>query len=120
MRTPSTKAHIAFGQVCLLATLILAAEILGIVPNRIEAERRGRTALAEAVAANGSALITRSDVDRLENTLRLVVERNPDVLSAAVSRASGRPLVTVGNHHAHWRHLRDGHSQSQGCHRAYV
>ncbi|MGI9589879.1 MAG: ATP-binding protein [Myxococcota bacterium] len=110
MRTPSTKAHIAFGQVCLLATLILAAEILGLVPNRLEAERRGRTALAEAVAANGSALITRSDVDRLENTLRLVVERNPDVLSAAVSRASGRPLVTVGDHHTHWRNTRDGHS----------
>jgi PAS domain S-box-containing protein len=110
MRTPSTKAHIAFGQVCLLATLILSAEILGLIPDRLEAQRSGRTALAEAVAANGSALVTRSDVERLENTLRLVVERNPELLSASVSRASGRPLVTVGDHHTRWIDTEDGHS----------
>jgi PAS domain S-box-containing protein len=105
MRTPSAKAHIAFGQVCLLTTLLLAAELLGFVPDRDAAVRQGRVALVEAIAANGSSLLTQGDIERLEATLRVVVERNDDILSASVRRASGRPVVSVGDHDRQWREI---------------
>ena len=104
MRTPSlgAKTHIALGQTFLLTTLILAAIVLGLVPDRNETRREGRGALAEALAINGSALIQQGDVRRLEATLRPIVERNPDLLSAAIRRAGGRALVTIGDHERHW------------------
>ena len=90
MAALKAKTHIALGQTFLVTTLLLAAAVLGIMPDRLEAQRQGRTALAEALAVNGSALVTQANVRRLEATLRVVVERIADLLSAAVRRAGGR------------------------------
>ena len=102
MAALNAKTHIALGQTFLVATLLLAAVVLGIMPDRLEAQRQGRTALAEAIAVNGSAMVTQANVRRLEATLGIVVERNADLLSAAVRRAGGRALVTIGDHDRHW------------------
>ena len=60
--------------------------------------------MAEAIAANSSILITQKDVDRLEGILGLVVNRNEDLLSAALRTEAGHRLVTLGDHHEeHWR-----------------
>jgi hypothetical protein len=40
---------------------------------------------------------------RLENDLRLVVERNDDLLSAALRRANGTLVATVGDHQRLWQ-----------------
>ena len=107
MRTPSAKTHIALGQTFLVTSLLLAAVFLGLVPDRRSAIRQGRATLAEAVAINGSVLVTRSDVRRLETTLDLLVERNAEILSAGVRRADGQPLVAVGDHERQWQHATD-------------
>ena len=96
------KTHIALGQTFLLTTLLLAAVILGLVPDRQSALREGRAALAEAIAVSGSASVTRGHIQQLEATLGLIVERNDDVLSAAVRRVGGRTLVAIGDHDQHW------------------
>jgi len=108
VRGLSAKTHIALGQTALLLTLVLAAILIGLVPDRTQARREARTALAEAVAINGSALVTEGDLRRLESTLSVVVERNAELLSAAVRRAGGRPLVVVGDHERHWRESAGG------------
>ena len=110
MRTLSAKAHIALGQTCLLITLLLSAMLLGLVPDRGAAIRQGRAALAEAIAVSGSNLITRANLRRLEATLSVVVERNPDLLSAAVRRAGGGALLTIGDHERHWDDTSSEHS----------
>ncbi len=103
MRFLNARSHIALGQTLLVTTLLLAAIVLGLVPDRTQAVREGRAALAEAIAINGSALLTQASLQRIETTLRLVVERNPDLLSAGVRHADGRALVTVGDHARLWR-----------------
>ena len=108
MWRPSAKAHIAVGQTLLLGTLLLAAVLLGVVPDRLDALRRGRTALAEAVAVQGSTFVTQGDLRRLESTLDLVVKRTPELLSAAVRREGGRVLVTVGDHLRNWHESSGG------------
>ena len=95
--------HIALGQTFLMTTLLLAAVIVGLVPDQLSAKREGRAALAEAIAVNGSAQVTRGNIRGLETTLGLIVERNADVLSAAVRRAGGRALVTIGDHDRYWQ-----------------
>jgi PAS domain S-box-containing protein len=102
MRTLSATTHIALGQTFLMTTLLLAAVILGLVPDHLSARREGRAALAEAIAVNGSAQVTRGNIRGLEATLELIVERNTEILSAAVRRAGGRSLVTIGEHDRHW------------------
>jgi PAS domain S-box-containing protein len=102
MRIISATTHIALGQTLLMTTLLLAAFILGLVPDRLSARREGRAALAEAIAVDGSALVTRGNTRALEETLSLIVKRNSEILSAAVRREGGRALVTIGEHDRHW------------------
>ncbi len=96
------KAHIALGQAALMIALMLLAVSLGLVPDQLSAQRQGRAALAEAIATNGTVLITKGDINRLEDILRLVVERNPDILSAAVRSANGDVVVMIGDHEPYW------------------
>jgi PAS domain S-box-containing protein len=102
MRGLSARSHIALGQTFLVLSLLMAAVLLGLVPDRDAAVREGRAALAEAVAISGSTLITEVGLRSLEDSLRLVQRRNPDLLSAAVRRSDGVALVRVGDHEQHW------------------
>jgi PAS domain S-box-containing protein len=99
----STKSRMAIGQVSLVVSILMTASLFGLMPDRIAAVRDGRAALAEAIAANSSILITQKDVDRLEGILGLVVDRNKDLLSAALRTEAGHRLVTLGDHEEHWR-----------------
>jgi len=102
MKGPSARSHIALGLSLLTLSLLLAAAFLGLVPDRASAVRDGRAALAETMAATGSALATRGELPLLESTLRLVAKRNPDILSAAMRRADGTLVAAVGEHARHW------------------
>ena len=102
MKKLSARTHIALGQSSLLVAVLLVAMALGLIPDRIGAVHEGRAALIETLAANGSAFIARADLARLENTLRLVVDRNRDIHSAAVRQADGRLMVMIGEHALLW------------------
>jgi PAS domain-containing protein len=110
MKRLTAKFHIALGQTGLLASLMLVAIYLGLVPDRIGAIREGRAALAEALAANSSAFINQTDIRRLEADLRLVVARNDDILSAAIRRTNGEAVVTIGDHDRLWQAMPSGYS----------
>jgi PAS domain S-box-containing protein len=110
MKRFSAKFHIALGLTFLLVSLILVAFSLGLVPDRLGAIRQGRAALAEAIAANTSVFISHADIRRLEANLRLVVARNPEILSAAVRRADGEAVVAIGDHDRNWSAMSGEHS----------
>ncbi len=90
-----------------MVSLLLIAALVGLIPDRIGAIREGRTALAEAVSKNSTWLVTRTDLRRLQAELQLVVDRNEDLLSAAVRQASGRAVVVVEDHEEHWKEIPD-------------
>ena len=62
MKRLTAKFHIALGQTGLLASLLLVAIYLGLVPDRVGAIREGRAALAEAIAARCTPRSSRSCV----------------------------------------------------------
>ena len=103
MRGLTTRIRITFGQVSLLVSLLLVAVLLGLVPDRRIAVREGRAALAEAVACTSSEFITLNEIPRLEANLRLIVQHNQDVLSAAVRRSDGYTITAIGKHDGNWR-----------------
>jgi PAS domain S-box-containing protein len=101
----NAKSRIALGQVGLLASVLLGASFFGLIPDQRTSIREGRAALAEAIAANSSAMLTEKDARRLENNLRFIVERNDDLLSAGLRREHGQLIATVGPHREGWRRL---------------
>ncbi len=110
MKGLSAKFHIALGEALLVASLLLTALFLGLVPDRIGAVRESRAALAEVLAVNSSIFVGQKDIDRLYEDLKLVVERNDDILSAGVRRVNGEYLVTVGAHKQLWEELSSTYS----------
>ena len=110
MKGLSAKFHIALGESLLVVSLLLTALFLGLVPDRIGAIRESRAALAEVLAVNSSIFVRQKDVDRLHEDLKLVVERNEDILSAGVRRINGEYLVAVGAHKQLWEALSAAYS----------
>ena len=106
----SAKFRITVGLIGILTSLVLMADLLGLFPDRNSAVRDGRIAIAEAVALNTTAFITQSDLRRMEANLSLVIDRNDDILSAALRRDDGRVMVTIGEHEQYWQVLEGNHS----------
>ena len=102
MKGLSAKARIALGLVGLMVSLVLIASTLDLVPDRRLAMREARAALAEVIAVNTSVWIEEGQLQRAEATLGLAVERNADLLSAAVQREDGNLIASFGEHGQNW------------------
>ena len=98
----SATFRIALGQTGLVTSILLFAAILGLLTDPREAALESRVKLAEALAINSSIYMTQSELRRLENTLQLVVERNTELESAAVVKADGAAVFTIGEHNRNW------------------
>src|SRR4051794_437165 len=98
MKRPSTRFFVAMGLVSLLGSVLLLAIFIGVVPDRLSAVRLGRAALAESIGASTSTAIAQNDAAQIQATLTFIVERNPDLLSAAVRMSNGATVAVVGDH----------------------
>jgi len=99
----STRSYIALGLVSLVSSALLAASFLGLIPDRADAQRQGRMALAESVAASSTALLSGGDASRVDALLRFVQKRNPELLSIGLRDQAGRLALTVGDHARQWK-----------------
>ena len=104
--------RIAIGLAALTTTIIFLASFFGLVPNptteRVESRRR----LCESVATTFATRANQVDVSRVNNFLKVVAERNPDVLSMGIRRADETHLLELGEHFDNWS--LDETSQSTG------
>ncbi len=88
---------------CLVtACLLLAADWAGLVPGRERATLEGRKQLCEALAVQFALAIQRGDLRSIETTLALLVERNDELLSAALREADGAIVAEAGDHARLW------------------
>ncbi|HEX4053146.1 MAG TPA: ATP-binding protein [Tepidisphaeraceae bacterium] len=102
------RVKIVFGLQLLLISAMGLAIALGFVPNDQTATMRGRATLAEAIAVNASAFVSRNDMSGLDAVLRTEARRNPDILSLGVRKADGFLITDIGDHDAHWSHSKPG------------
>ncbi|MCW5650604.1 MAG: response regulator [Ramlibacter sp.] len=101
-RVIGTRTYIAMGLVSLVASALLAASFLGLLPDRVAAERAGRLALVESVAASATALMSGGDIGRVEPLLRFVQLRNVELLSIGLRTTDDRLPLAIGDHARHW------------------
>ncbi len=96
----------------LTACVLLGAEMLGFTPDEERQRLEARKQVSEALAIQLSMMDPARDFQRVEDLIRLVVHRNPEVLSTAIRRASGELLFQSPNHAQLWREFDSGRSTS--------
>ena len=94
----------------MMLSLFFVGLFLGLVPDAEAVRREGRAALAEVLTVRAISRIADSELPALEASLRLLVERNDDVQSAAIRRADGEEIIQVGDHAGYWSPAESGYS----------
>lgn len=101
---PVTK--VTLGLVLLTTSMLLVADLLGLIPNQMAGELAARKKFCESLAVELSVAATQKASSLVQATLDAVVERNEEVLSAAVRIiGSGATLAVAGDHAAHWKDI---------------
>ncbi|MEO8410344.1 MAG: PAS domain-containing protein, partial [Propionivibrio sp.] len=91
-------------------SVLYAATWLGLVADGEALTRQYRAASAETLSITVSSLIDEAEPEVLEQTLAILRERNPGMLSIGVRASDGSLLIDVGQHDAQWS--RGPHEQS--------
>lgn len=110
MKLLNTRTYIVLGLVSIVTTTLLAASFLGLVPDREGSVRAGRLALAESLAASSATILGSDQPERLEEVLRFVQRRNPEILSIGLRTREGRLVMAAGEHARHWVADNAGHA----------
>ena len=110
MKRLSSTVRITICLVCLTVSTLLLAGTLGIIPDTRLITMKSRARLCESIAINFSLLAGRDDTQAMEASLLAMAERNDDIESLAVRRASGEVLVEIGDHLPNWEVANNGRS----------
>jgi PAS domain S-box-containing protein len=103
-----TRSYIALGLVSLVSSALLLASFLGLIPDRTQAVREGRIALAESLAAAATVILSGNEPLRMEEVLRFTRSRNKDLRSVGLRSREGRLVMAVGEHARQWVPLETG------------
>src|SRR5688572_13405050 len=97
----SPTLRLSFSAALMTASLLLLADLIGLVPDSRAWTLEARQRICESIAVQLSIAATRSDTDLVKQTLDVFVERSPDVRSAALRRADGEIFSATPDHAKH-------------------
>ncbi len=106
----SPTLRITLGLVFVTLSLIMAATFFGLVPEKSKVALKARVSFVEALAVQLSAAASRTDIRLITDTLESIVDRDEDVLSAALRDKHGNIVAGSGDHETHWVPHPDGGS----------
>ncbi|MCZ6774816.1 MAG: EAL domain-containing protein [Proteobacteria bacterium] len=98
----SPTVRLTIGMVSLMASLLLVAQLLGLLPDQTSISLDARKKVVEALATQLSWSASQNDFRTLQVTLGSVVESNDEILSAALRRANEDLVVAAGDHDQYW------------------
>lgn len=89
--------------VCVTIGAMLAGQaIVGFTPDQRKEVFEARKTLCENLAIQYSLLAASGQAATITAAMRALVERNADILSAALQTADGQPLAAAGDHLRYW------------------
>src|SRR5438067_8641108 len=94
--------RLCFGLSAMTISLLLAAQSLGLVPERESAAVQGRAALSEVVALQCARAARRNYLWDIKVAARELLEYRNDLVSMAVRLADGTLAVEAGDHQSAW------------------
>ncbi len=104
--------RISLALVLLTSCLLLSAEMFGFTPQEEKYLLDTRTKISESLALQMSTLIPDQQIRQIQKLIRLIVKRNPEILSAGIRLASGNLVFKSANHVEFWGDYSDTNSTS--------
>lgn len=98
----SPTVRMTFGVLCITASLILLADLLGFAPNSEREAIAQRQRFVEMLSVQLSMTAERFNMKAMQGLLMAAARRNPDVVSAAIRRKDGVISAQYGEHEKHW------------------
>lgn len=98
----SVATQISLSVALITASTILVAHALGLVPDPRTAQLQARGTVAELVSRGAADAATQGDPAPVQDMIRRLVERNPDVLSIGVRRVDGSLAASTQRHEELW------------------
>ena len=105
---PAMRISIALA--LLSACILLSAEMLGITFDEDTQSLDYRRQIAESMAIQFSVMEPEKDIEKIENLVKLVAQRNPDILSVGIRHGSDRVIFESPDHATLWRGHGNGKS----------
>ena len=105
---PAMRVSLGFALVVI--SIILVSDMLGMIPDPGKAQLEGRQKLAETLAVQYSIAATRNNYDVITSSMKMLVDRNEDVVSAGLRNTYGELLAVAGDHRNLWEEIEDGSS----------
>lgn len=110
MKRFSPITHISFTLSCLLATLLLLAIGIGLIPNRTESELEKRATICENLAIQFCGVPHDNIIATFEALTPHIVERNKDIRSMAFRGVDGQLVSATEGHQDMWQKLPENES----------
>ena len=95
--------RISFALSLLTACILLTADMLGFTPDEDRIQLEARKQISESLAIQFSVMDPRRDLKKLQNLVRVVAKRNPDILSTGIRQTSGELVFKSPNHVQLWQ-----------------
>lgn len=92
----SPAVRISFGLVMFTLSVILIADLFGIIPKKELIALDARKKICEVLAVQLSVAVSKSEFDIVNNSLELFVERNNDVIAASMNKVDGSVIAQFG------------------------
>ncbi len=105
---PATR--ITIGLVSLTLSVLVAGEILGLIPDNNAAILAARKTICESLAVQLSVAAQRNDLRLMETVSNALVAREKSVVSIGARTIDGRLVVATAKHATHWRNYNDDRS----------
>jgi len=96
MPTISPAVRVSFGLVMFSLSVLLIADLIGMVPKKEAILMEARKKVCESLAVQLSIAASIANDHILDETLRSFVSRNDDVLAASMSRENGEVVIEHG------------------------
>jgi diguanylate cyclase (GGDEF)-like protein/PAS domain S-box-containing protein len=99
----STTGRLSLSLVVMTISILLGADMIGLIPKGTEAVLAERERVCESLAVYCSVAAQKDDIESVLTAMQVMVKKNEDILSAAVRREDGTIMVGAGDHGAHWK-----------------
>ncbi len=106
----SVVARISLGLVFLTVSILLVADMAGVLPDEDAAKIEARQKISQTLALQFTYYARSNDRKGIRTIIDALVERNDDILSAAIRLNNGAIIAQAGDHKNLWKGSDDGTS----------
>ena len=98
----SATLRVAIGLAFIATTVLLATYSIGMIPDVDQEKINSRLTQCETIAICASVQARQDETQRMEKVLEAIAQRNDDIESIGIRRASGFMVTEIGDHTQHW------------------